>query len=239
MIVFLGIDLGLKHDEGGQIVVHAAQPIREPRAEARFAGVHVAGIHQHDCRLVIDGVRVGGFDDREVVDHARRVRQQVAHPRSGLSIALKGPMRGRDGEMRLSRGHAGQLLVAAHGVRHVLVVRASEIRLVVEQIDLRRAARHEQIDRPFRLRSKVRQLQLLAASKAGTACCPLRLGRHADALSPKRLASAAHPSTFPERPRKRRRVSTPSPFLLQARGDGKIHHVSRFARSPYKADVAS
>jgi hypothetical protein len=86
LIVLFHIQLALQHHERRQIVVHAAQPIGKPRSQARLAGIHIAGIHEHDRWLVVDGFRIHGLDNCEIVDDLRRIWQQIATG-AGLSVS--------------------------------------------------------------------------------------------------------------------------------------------------------
>ena len=63
-----------------------------------------------DRRIVVDRFGVDGFDQRDVVDHLRRVGQQFADPRPVLAVLLELVFRRRDGKSRLARSHRGQTL---------------------------------------------------------------------------------------------------------------------------------
>ena len=76
----------------------------------------------------------------DVVDAATDVREKIAHPFSTLSIALEVP---------LGAHHAPlvALAAAAEGLhRDGLAVQGVELRLVVEGVDMARAAIHEEED---------------------------------------------------------------------------------------------
>ena len=60
--------------------------------------------------------------------------------------------RAGEGRRRLVARHAGEPLAHADAGREVLAVHLDEQRLVVEQVELRRPAGHEQIDDALRLR---------------------------------------------------------------------------------------
>src|SRR5215475_3010818 len=70
-------------------------------------------------------------------------------------------MRGSNWKAGLARGHPRQLLVAANRGRHVVVEPGCQIRLVIEQIHLRRTSRHEQIDGALRLGGKLGQTNIV------------------------------------------------------------------------------
>src|SRR5439155_1689429 len=65
----------------------------------------------------------------------------------------------RHREPLLPRRHAGEALAHADRLRQVLVAQIAELRFVIEQIQLRRRARLEQVDHTLRLRRMVRQCQ--------------------------------------------------------------------------------
>ena len=74
-----------QHDEARQILVLAAQAVRQPRAHARPAELRRAGVEEELRRRVVELVGAHRLDDRDVVDDRRQVRQQVRYltPRSG------------------------------------------------------------------------------------------------------------------------------------------------------------
>src|SRR5690348_13926342 len=85
-------------------------------------------------------------DERHVVRDALRVWQQLADPRAAAPALRELEDAGRDRETRLSAGHPGDALAVSHRVRQVLVVELFELRLVVEQVELRRRAVHVEVD---------------------------------------------------------------------------------------------
>ena len=103
--------LGDQHDERRQVLVERAQPVRHPGAEARPAGDLVAGLHEGDGRLVVDGLGVHRADEAHVVDHLGRVQgsSSVTHMPL-LPCWANLILRRRDREPRLAAGHGGQPL---------------------------------------------------------------------------------------------------------------------------------
>ena len=92
-----------------------------------------------------------------IVDHLRRVRQQLGNPGAVLPVLGELEDGGRDREARLSRRHRGETLALANRVGQILVEPVVHRRLVVEGLHLRRRADHMQIDRAFGFRREVRQ----------------------------------------------------------------------------------
>src|SRR5262245_34356967 len=76
-------------DERRQVVVHAAQAVTEPRAEARPARLLATGLYVRRRRVVVDRFGVQRFDDCDLIHDLRRVRQQFAYPRAALAMLGK------------------------------------------------------------------------------------------------------------------------------------------------------
>ena len=145
---------GVEHDdESGQVLVLAAETIIRPRPQARAAREDLARVHLQHGRPV--DRRVGGHrvQERDVVDAGGEVREQVADHLAALAVGLEFPLRPDDAAFVLLATPAERL----HGDR--LAVEIVELRLVVERVDLARAAVHEQEDDALGLRSEVRRLR--------------------------------------------------------------------------------
>ncbi len=63
LIAIQRIRLRNQHDERGKILIFAAEPIADPRAHARAARLHKAGLDESNRRIVIDRVGIDGLDD--------------------------------------------------------------------------------------------------------------------------------------------------------------------------------
>ena len=159
--------LGHQDDERRQVLVERAQAVGDPGAQAGPAGDLVAGLHEGDGRLVVDGVGVHAADEAHVVDHLGRVRQQLADPHAALAVLGELVLRRRDGKPRLAAGHGRQPLALADRVGQVLVVPCVHLRLVVVEVDLRRAADHVQIDDVLGLAGEVGAGRPAAATALG------------------------------------------------------------------------
>src|SRR5262249_11164783 len=79
------------------------------------------------------------------------------YPCSALPVLLETEHRRRDGEALLRRGHGGEPLPLADRLGQLGAAQPVELRLVVEQVHLRRRARLEEVDDPLRLGREVRQ----------------------------------------------------------------------------------
>ena len=133
----------IQHNKGGQILIHAAQTICEPRTKRRFARHHIAGVHQQVRRFMVDRIGVKRMNYREIVRHLRGEGQNLGNPASAFPRSHKSKMSRRNRKTRLSRGHACEHLGAANRIGQVLVVKIRQVRLVIPQIHLRGRARHK------------------------------------------------------------------------------------------------
>ena len=73
-------------DERRQVLVLAAQAVRQPRPDARTAGKLEAGLEERDAGIVVDRLGVHGPDEARSSATLRRVRQQFADPCPGLPV---------------------------------------------------------------------------------------------------------------------------------------------------------
>ena len=144
-----------EHDERRQVLVVAAEAVVQPRAHARPAGDLRAGLEERDRRVVVDRLGVHRADEAEVVDDLGGVRQQLADPRAACAVLREFEERAGQRQRRLVARHAGEPLALAHGVGQLLAVPLVEQRLVVEHLQLRRPAGHEQVDDALRLGGEV------------------------------------------------------------------------------------
>ena len=100
---------------------------------------------------MVDGFSVKRLDETEFVDDARGVREQFTDPCSGFSMLGELELRAGEREDGLVTGHPGEALPGPNRIRQRFAVPLAQQRLVVEQIMLRGAAAHEQIDDALRL----------------------------------------------------------------------------------------
>ena len=77
-----------QHHVARQILVLGTEPVRRPRAEARLADAHVAGVKLVTGGRVIVRVGLHRVDEAQVIDVPRDVRKQLADPHPGLAILL-------------------------------------------------------------------------------------------------------------------------------------------------------
>ena len=141
-----------QHHVSGQILVFTAEPVGDPRAERRVAGENLAALPLVTGRLMVFVHVVHGADDRNLIDHLSRVRQQFAHPRAALAMPGKLPMTAHHLALHAApgRGDLGEFL------RCFLPVILVQRRLGIKQVHLRRPALHAKLDDRLGPRRKVR-----------------------------------------------------------------------------------
>ena len=148
-----------QHDERRQIAVVGSDAVREPGADGRTARLLRSGLEERHCRIVVDRLGVHRLDDAELVHDLGGVRQQFADPGARLAVPGELELRSGDRKRPLKRGHAGQALPHADRRRQFLAVHRAQLRLVVEQLELRRPATLKEVDDALRARHEVRGFQ--------------------------------------------------------------------------------
>ena len=162
----------VQHDKRRQILVGAADAVRQPGARARTAGQLAAGLNEGDRRIVVDRLGIDRLHDCNVIDDRAGMRQQLAQPGAVFAVLLELEQRRGDGKSLLPGGHCGDPLAVADRVGQVLVEPVLHLGLIVEQVELRRSIGHEQPDHAFRLGGEVQGRQyavsrVLARRRAG------------------------------------------------------------------------
>ena len=75
-----------QHDVAGEILVFGAEAVEQPRAERRPDGLEISRVHREQRRLVVRHIGVHRADDAAVINHAREIRQRLAHLDAALSV---------------------------------------------------------------------------------------------------------------------------------------------------------
>ena len=153
------------HHERRQVAVRAAEAVADPRPKTRLARLLRTGVDERDRRIVIDRLAVNAFHQGDVIDNTADVLEHFTDVGAILAVAFEFELRRDDRERALARGHRRDPLIAADAFGQLDAVVLVNFRVVVERIDMRRAARHEQIDHAFRLGSEVRQRREAAVFK--------------------------------------------------------------------------
>ena len=93
-------------------------------------------------------------DNADLVGDTADVRKQLGYLLAGLAELLEAVLRAEADE-RLAL-QLGDLLSFGEGLRHLLLVHVCELRLVVERLEVRRSAGHEEVNDTLGLRGKMR-----------------------------------------------------------------------------------
>ena len=138
-------------DEAGQVFVLRAETIAHPRTDARSHEGLAAGVQFQGRRGVRVVVAVHRVDHAQVIHAGADVGKKIADRQTRLTAGMKVPRRFHD------RAEVGVELVAAgiDGVGKFLAVLFRERGLVIERIDVRRAAVHVEEDHPLRTGRKM------------------------------------------------------------------------------------
>ena len=144
-----------------QVLIFAAQPVSHPGADARPALQKHAGVHFQHGRSMVVGLRVAGVKQGHLIHVPGHVRKDFRNPGPRLAVPLKL-------ERRLQTFSTGGK-EAGFGIGPIQfrAVPFLELRLVVEGIDLRGAAGHEQPDHRFRFGGEMRCAGLHQAGRIG------------------------------------------------------------------------
>ena len=138
-------------DEAGKIPVLGSQPVPDPRSHGRTNQPGVAGV-QLPCRGGMSFVvRLHGPEQAQLVGVLRHVGQPIGHHHPGLS---PGPHRG-DRSHQAAQVHPDAVRDL---VGNGLAALFRQPRLVVEHVELGRAARHPHEDHPLGAGLKMRNL---------------------------------------------------------------------------------
>ena len=149
-------------DVGRQVVRFAAQAIRQPASHHGQAQFAAAALHRECGRVVIELIGVQRANQADVVGTRGDVRQQIGKLHAALAVALEfsraGPERGVFLDKR--EPHVFQ-----QRRRKLLAGQLGQLRLGIEQVELRRCAVHEQEDAPLGPRREMRLRPRVAAGR--------------------------------------------------------------------------
>jgi hypothetical protein len=114
----------------------------------------MASAHENLPGRVVELRRLHRFDDGDIVDHRRQMGEQVRKLRAALAVTCKGMRRAQ--QFRRSFDER-EPLALDDVLRNRLAVVLIELRLVIEQVELRGRAGHEEEDNLFGFRREVRR----------------------------------------------------------------------------------
>ena len=146
----------LHHHESRHVPVLRPQPVGHPRTEAGVALYGIARVHKDLSGGVNRRIGVHRVDERDVVDHFRQVREDLADPRAALAIALEREHRRNDARVGvvLLRVQAFQVFLGEDFPCQFSSVLLQK-RLVIERLKLAGPADHEEEDDVLRLGGEV------------------------------------------------------------------------------------
>jgi hypothetical protein len=116
---------------------------------------------------MIDGVGEQRFDETQIVHDLGRFGEQFRDPSPRLAVLRELKPGGHDRKRGLARSHSGDPLAFAHRGRQFFPLPLDELGLVVEQVELRGAAVHEEVDDPPGARREMRRPQRAAGGRRG------------------------------------------------------------------------
>ncbi len=135
---------GRQHDEARQITALAAEAVVDPRTHRRSAGNRAARIEQRVRRIMVDLVRLHRSDDADVVGDRTQMRKARADLLATLPEARKRELRRQAGELLPLQ--LRDRLAIRKGGGHWLSMQVGQLRLVIERLQMRRAAGHVEMD---------------------------------------------------------------------------------------------
>ena len=155
LIGILAAPLREHDDEARQFVGLRAEAVAEPGTERRPPRLLRAGLEKRDRGVVVDRLGVHRPHETELVDDPAGVRQEFADQRARFTARLEAILRRDHGEALLAARHPREPLAIADRIGQLAAVPRDEPRLRIEQLDLRRAARLEEVDHPLGPRREV------------------------------------------------------------------------------------
>ena len=152
---------GDEDDEGGEVLIHGAEAVGGPGAEAGAAGDLVAGLHGGNGGFVVDGFGMEGAHPTDVVGGLAEVGEEfVVHPHAAGAFFGEAVFGRGDGEAGLAAGHGSEALALANAGGEVFVIVLLHLRFVVEEIHLRGATDHVEVDDAFGFGGEVGLLEV-------------------------------------------------------------------------------
>ncbi len=154
-------------DEAGEVLVLRAEPVGEPGADRRTAGLLGSRLEERDGGIVVDRFRVHRRHDAQLVHDPCGVRQQIADPGAVPPVLGEVELRPGERERLLECRHPGQPLSHPHRLGQLLAVHGAQRRFVIEQLQLRRAAALKQVDDTPRARDDLWRREDVSARGGG------------------------------------------------------------------------
>ena len=106
---------------------------------------------------MVDRLGMHRLDEAQLVRLLGKMRENLAHPMSGLSLPGELENAGSNRKVLLPGSHGGQTLALAYAVGQILSMMLLHARLGIEQVHLGRSTRLEEIDHALGLGGKIRE----------------------------------------------------------------------------------
>ena len=106
--------------------------------------------------IVIDGIGGQRSDNRNIIGHTPDVREEIANVLAGLAKLLEIMLRPEAGQIVSLALQLGNRLTLGDALGHRFAVHLAQLRLVIERLQMTRAAGHAQVDHPLHLRFVMR-----------------------------------------------------------------------------------
>ena len=85
-----------KNHKVGKILVQRAQAVTQPGAHAWFSRSFRTRTERGLSRIVVNGIRIEGVNEAQIVGRCRKVGEQFAHPNATLALLRELEGRGSD-----------------------------------------------------------------------------------------------------------------------------------------------
>ena len=142
-----GFALRGQHDKAGQLVGLRAETVEQPGAHAGPALDLRAGVHERVRRIVVDLLGVHRADDANVVRNTADVREQLGNFLPGSAPLPELAKRPAGLQFRVLQ--LRELLPPGEGFGERFIVELLEFRLVIKTFEVRRPARHAEMNDAF------------------------------------------------------------------------------------------
>src|SRR5690606_9030009 len=143
--------------EDACIFVVSALAIDGQRAYGRSSRQLMPRLKKGNGRVMVNLLGMHGLDKTKFIYQLCCIRHELTHPCTGFSVLSKVKNRRSHGKTALISTHAGEPLPSSYRIRQFLSMHIGQLRLVIEQIQLRWTATLKEVNHSFRFRSKMRQ----------------------------------------------------------------------------------
>ncbi len=144
-----------EHNVSREIPRFAAEPVGDPRAHRRHAKARDPALHHQLTGMMIELLAVHASHHQQIVRHRAQMRQDIAELHPALPVLLELPIAAHQ-HRRVGLNERETRLVQ-NRLRQALPVHLLQLWLRIEEIQLRRRARHEDRDAGIGVRLEMRR----------------------------------------------------------------------------------